>query len=131
LEPIVSELAADWVRYTSTTWILWTEKSTLTCSEMIRPKLDRGDHFMVVAADISADAAGTLPKWVWDWMNRRRDPSTGWVALPEPVLPTPSSGLPLALHPGGSTVKGLDDLTNLFAVNLLKDDSADDNKSGR
>jgi hypothetical protein len=85
LEPMIGELARDWVRYGPSGWVLWTDKSITTCVEMLRGKLLPTDLLLVLALSIGPNEPpnGIMHKWVWDWFNRYRDPATGWVYVPE------------------------------------------------
>ncbi len=90
LEPVMGQLAEDWARYNFNAWVLWTDKSPLTCMEMIKAKLSGADQLLVLKLDLSATPMGSLPAWLWEWFNRPRDPVSGYVQL----TPATHSGLP-------------------------------------
>jgi hypothetical protein len=90
IDPIASQVSTDWIRYTPSTWICWTDKNLVTISDMFRTKLDTVDHIMVHAMDRSELPCGIMPMWIWDWVNLERDAVTG----------KPISASPLALAHG-------------------------------
>jgi hypothetical protein len=44
---------------------------------MIHSKLLPSDQLLVHVLDKSEIPAGYLPQWIWDWLNRARDPVNG------------------------------------------------------
>ena len=85
----INDLSKDWLNYNNTCWILWTDKATITVSEMIMDSLNPADQIMVLGISDTDTPAGALPSWIWDWINRPRDCYTGQVLTP--LLPAPAA----------------------------------------
>lgn len=79
LEAKLTPLATDWVRYGSANWILWTDKSAITLYEMTRDVLAPDDFCLIHRMDMTSPPNGFLPMWIWQWLNKFRDPNTGYV----------------------------------------------------
>jgi hypothetical protein len=69
LEPVLSTLG-DWVRYSATSWILWTDKPTTELFLRIKPHLDAADQFLIAKIDPD-DSIGWLSPWIWTWMRSK------------------------------------------------------------
>jgi hypothetical protein len=82
LEPVIGVISRDWARYNSNCWILWTDKSNIECMNFIRPHLFATDQLLIHTMDMRDLPVGTLPIWLWDWINRRRDASNGYIHFP-------------------------------------------------
>ncbi len=89
VEMRVSQLSRDWLRYNSLSWILWTNKSTVTISEMVSEDLQPADQLLVMALSTTEPPTGRLPAWAWEWVNRPRDSVTGEIRTP--ALPAPAA----------------------------------------
>lgn len=85
----MNDLGRDWLSYNAFCWVLWTNKSILTVSEMVMSDVGAGDQVLVVALSPSEIPNGRLPEWVWQWFNRPRNPYTGDVQTP--ALPAPNA----------------------------------------
>lgn len=85
----LNDLGRDWLQYASTSWILWTNKSTITVSEMLATHLDPADFLLVLPINPADQPTGRLAEWMWAWLNRPRDNLTGEVLTP--LLPAPSA----------------------------------------
>jgi hypothetical protein len=115
LELPVNSLASDWVRYTPTCWILWTDRPLSVVSQTLKAYLGPSDNIMALSINPHDTPAGHMPQWVWDWYNRYRDPVTGQVNWPPPqpvggLAPPAGSQLPNGLLGGlnpGSPLAGL------------------------
>ena len=101
LEPVINALANDWLRYTTNAWILWTNKHIVTCMEVIRDRLLPQDHLFIHPIDMTEVPGGSLPPWMWDWVNRGRNPISGEVfTTPPPVSPLAKQAIANALIKG-------------------------------
>lgn len=89
LEPAITAVATDWIRYTPNTWVLWSDKPLGVITGQLRSHLLAADHVLAVGLNPYDIPAGFMPQWVWDWFNRARDPQTGQVNWPPPPLPPP------------------------------------------
>lgn len=78
----LSDLGRDWMSYNTLSWILWTNKSILTVTEMLIGDIDEDDQLLVVALNPAEIPNGRLPNWMWDWFNRPRNSQTGDVQTP-------------------------------------------------
>lgn len=89
IENRLNDLGRDWLRYNSLSWILWTNKSTITVSEMLSGHIQPADFLLVLALSTNELPTGRLAEWMWDWINRPRDSLTGEVRTP--MLPAPAA----------------------------------------
>jgi hypothetical protein len=71
LEPIFNALAPDWLRYSFNCWIVWTARPASDFLYSLKPALGPSDSILIAKLDLS-DRTGWQPKWVWDWMDRKR-----------------------------------------------------------
>jgi hypothetical protein len=70
LEPAFYSTGDDWIRYSITSWIIWTDKPVSEIYARIRPFLDPGDQILIVKLDMQ-DSFGTLSPWIWNWINSK------------------------------------------------------------
>jgi hypothetical protein len=89
IEARLNDLGSDWLGYNNTSWILWTNKSTITVSEMLTGHLSPYDHLLVFQIGTTEVPTGRLPPWMWDWINRPRNSHTGEVQTP--AFPAPAA----------------------------------------
>jgi hypothetical protein len=80
LEPAISVIADDWVRFNSNSWILWTDKTIFTCFEIIKGRLLPNDQFLMVKLD-TTERHGWEPQWVWEWFDKPRGSNVAWNSL--------------------------------------------------
>lgn len=85
----LNDLSKDWLNYNTNCWLIWTNKSPITISEMISGHLNPADQILVLGVSNLDLPVGSMPQWVWDWINRPRDPHSGDVLTP--ALPAPSA----------------------------------------
>jgi hypothetical protein len=100
LETTISFMCPDWMRYASNAWVLWTDRSLQNITVMLKPLLEEADQILALSINPHDIPAGYMPQWAWDWFNRYRDPHTGAVNWPPPVLPPLLSPPPLPPAPG-------------------------------
>lgn len=89
LESRLTDLGRDWLRYNTFCWMLWTNKSSITISEMISMHLDPQDQLLVIGVSPLDLPTGRLPQWAWEWINRPRNVQTGDILTP--ALPAPAA----------------------------------------
>lgn len=89
VERRLTDLGRDWMSYNSLSWILWTNKSILTVSEMLMGEIRDEDQLLVIALNPAEVPNGRLPNWIWDWFNRPRNLTTGDIQTP--ALPAPDA----------------------------------------
>ena len=65
LEPAFYATGDDWIRYSATSWIIWTEKPTHVLLLMLRTYLDPNDQVLIVPIH-AGNAAGFLAPWIWE-----------------------------------------------------------------
>jgi hypothetical protein len=82
LEPAFYAMGDDWIRYSITSWIVWTDKPAATIFVMLRPYLDAGDQVLIAPIDVK-EAFGSLSPWIWNWINSKS---------PQPIV---THGLPV------------------------------------
>jgi hypothetical protein len=70
LEPVFYSTGDDWIRYSATNWLIWTDKSTAALFVTLRPHLDKMDQVLIVPIDID-EPFGSLSPWVWNWINSK------------------------------------------------------------
>lgn len=74
-------VAPDWLRYSNTTWLIWTDLPMETLVERMKPAFIEGDQYLFAGIDTTHGMQGMFTQFVWDWINRPRD--GGWVP-PQP-----------------------------------------------
>jgi hypothetical protein len=72
LEPVFNAMGDDWIRYSNTNWIMWTEKNAATLYRTLESHLDTFDNVFIAPFDATG-AFGRLQPWMWDWMRLRQD----------------------------------------------------------
>jgi hypothetical protein len=113
LDPAASSVAEDWIRYTSGTWILWSSRNLPEITNAFRAYLPEEAHILGLTIAMHDIPSGYWPQWVWDWLNRFRDPATGYVNFPPaamappPTLPPPRNLFPPKPTALGSILAGL------------------------
>lgn len=78
LEPVIESIARDWVRYTPSNWIIWTDKTLPLCSHALKAALSQLDQFMIFEL-ATGQKDGFHYTFVWNWLNTPRNPFTGFV----------------------------------------------------
>ena|SRR5690242_7381764 len=87
LEPAFNALGGDWIRYSATNWIIWTDKPSNQIFYMIRAFLDNDDQVLIAPINVH-ELFGSLQPWIWNWMNSK---------LSSPAINTnPANALALA-----------------------------------
>lgn len=92
LEPVMTRVATDWIRYSSTNWILWTDRPVNDIFWQIRFALDPYDQVLVARMDLS-DSYGFLSPWIWSWINSKRPGTTTTLASTGSALANPLAPL--------------------------------------
>jgi hypothetical protein len=82
LEPIFSEMG-DWIRYSSTGWMLWTDLSLPEINLRLIQSVDVEDSYMISGVDQNQISA-YVPTWVWEWI-RSKMPSSSFTVGETPV----------------------------------------------
>ena len=82
LEPLFNVIAPDWLRYSFNCWIVWTARPASDFLYALKPRIGASDSILIVKLDPS-DRTGWQPKWIWDWMDRKRQLGPP----PPPALP--------------------------------------------
>ena len=77
LEPTITRVSSDWIRYSVTNWILWTDKRADEIYWALALNLDPQDQVLVAAIDHN-QMFGFLSPWMWTWMQSKL-PETGVV----------------------------------------------------
>lgn len=93
LEPTINAISRDWVRYTPTNWIIWTDNSIGLCSHALQAALSQLDQFLILEL-ATAEKDGFHYQWVWNWLNSPRNPITGHVPGRSNVFADPPATLP-------------------------------------
>jgi hypothetical protein len=69
LEPVFSNLG-DWIRYSNTGWILWTDIPVTNVRAALDEYIDENDFVLVVGVEKN-QISGGLPLWIWEWLNSK------------------------------------------------------------
>lgn len=71
LEPVFSAMSgSDWLRYSATNWIMWTDKTQAEIYNFVIPRIDVGDFVLISPMNVT-EMFGRLPPWVWEWINTK------------------------------------------------------------
>lgn len=71
LEPIFNGSDDDWIRYSATSWIVWTQRSANDWYLVVQPHIGPQEQVLVVGLDMN-ERSGWLTKSIWDWIDIRR-----------------------------------------------------------
>jgi hypothetical protein len=63
LEPAFHSLGDDWIRYSATNWIVWTDKQAFEIFLIVRPFLDDQDQVLITPMNVH-EAFGMLAPWI-------------------------------------------------------------------
>lgn len=72
LEPAMT-IIGDWIRYSTLSWIVWTEKSPADIYQLIQRSMDINDQFLIAKIE-PTDLIGNVSPWIWTWMNSKLPP---------------------------------------------------------
>ena len=74
LEPVFNAAGDDWVRYSNSNWIVWTERSAADWYMIVRPFISTTEQVLIVGLDMN-ERNGWLTMAIWDWIDLRRGKS--------------------------------------------------------
>jgi len=96
IDSVISSLGGDWVRYSLTNWVLWTDQSADQVFQRLKPYLYGTEQVLVVGVDMN-DRSGWLIPALWQWMDLKpREPSKTLANLLAAYIQPPPS---YALNP--------------------------------
>ena len=73
LEATFGKMSDDWLRYTGTCWITWTQYDATAWFHALQPHLKPGEYLLILELKPNQGALqGMLPQWVWGWLNKPR-----------------------------------------------------------
>src|SRR6185437_16433127 len=70
LEATFTAIGDDWIRYSSTNWILWTSKPLQHVSVLLQPHLAPSDQMLI--AELGDGYFGIVSPWIWEWIRSKR-----------------------------------------------------------
>ena len=59
--------SSSWSHYLDSTWLIYTNESSIQLSDRLRAHLDDNDRLMVIR--VTSDYSGWLPEGAWEWMR--------------------------------------------------------------
>lgn len=62
----------DWVRFSESNWLIWTDKHANQLYQLIGPHLFQTEQIFIVAID-ERDRAGMLTQWIWNWLDAKKE----------------------------------------------------------
>jgi hypothetical protein len=65
------DLARDWFRFNSTSWVICTNKDADTWYSRLKEFVQPGGKLFICKLDIS-DRQGWMPRTFWDWLRQRQ-----------------------------------------------------------
>ena len=96
LEPVFLAMGDDWIRYSLTSWIMWTEKPAAEIYIKLRSHIDSNDQVLITKLDLT-DSCGSVSLWIWTWINNKgalpiiavgkpvEDAMQKYLSLPKPI----------------------------------------------
>jgi len=76
VQNMITRDAADWVRYATNCWIVWTAEAPKDWGDKFNAEVSRiqNSSFLIVSVDLgpTSDGWASLPQWAWDWLKRPR-----------------------------------------------------------
>lgn len=73
VEAFLNKNAADWYRYGTQNYVVWTDIALADLADAIR-KLPNMANSYVFASEMSEERDGMMPKEFWEWLNKLRMP---------------------------------------------------------
>ena len=75
----MAQISTDWIRYSTTNWILWTDKTTGEVIAVINNHIDASDYVLAVDLDMNT-RFGRLSPWIWEWIDSKgqTDPTVSY-----------------------------------------------------
>lgn len=70
LEPHFNGLG-DWVRYSQTGWLLWTDKSARDLLHVLSEVIDPPDMLVISLMPQDGGFAAVLQPWMWNWIKTK------------------------------------------------------------
>jgi hypothetical protein len=61
----------EWIRYSFSNWIVWTEKPASEISRAVRGGLGSDDQVIVAELNLN-ERDGWAAKWIWEWLDSRK-----------------------------------------------------------
>lgn len=89
LTQAIGLIATDYLYYSPVHWILWSDKSTITLSEVIKASLPPGGMVLIVEINMQTRPTGYMPQAIWDWINKPRFDNVDLLKLLD--LPPPAT----------------------------------------
>jgi hypothetical protein len=83
LEKVFSK-AADWARYASNCWIIYTALDADTWRDRVHAISEFENGYVFVIEMDPTLSTGYLPQWMWDWLSKDRSASSESVNLLAP-----------------------------------------------
>lgn len=90
---IIPMIASDWIFYSGSTWVLWTEHEAAFINGALRAKLGEKAMFLLLEIDLTKPVFGFMPGPIWDWLNTPRIP-TNRLLHPPRANPNQQSSTP-------------------------------------
>jgi len=73
LEPVMTALADDWIRYSTNGWVLWTTRTAPQIYSALIQHIDLADCLLIIPLDVDT-SIGRMPPWVWEWFKSKGVP---------------------------------------------------------
>ena len=70
LEGAMTQASIDWVRYSRSNWLLWTDRTPAGVIAVISTHIDTNDQVLAVELDINT-RFGRLTPWIWQWIDSK------------------------------------------------------------
>jgi hypothetical protein len=88
IDPVFDATGDDWVRYSYSSWLIWTEKSADHLFSLLQPFLYPAEQALVVGVDMTF-RSGRMHPAIWEWMDLklRGQGKSLWELLPPPAPP--------------------------------------------
>jgi hypothetical protein len=89
IDNVMRTFGDDWVRYSATNWIVWTDKSADEIFQRIKPYIFGQEQVLVAAIDMN-DRSGWLTPVLWQWMDAKpREPNKTLASILNALYPPP------------------------------------------
>jgi hypothetical protein len=84
IESILNKIADDWLRYSAESWIVWSARPASDFFYAVKTQMGENDMVLIAGLNMT-DRNGWQPKWVWEWMDLKRE-----LGPPPPPAPPPA-----------------------------------------
>ncbi len=85
LEPLMTTLGDDWIRYAPNCWILYTKQPISNVYNALVSQINQFDNLLILEVVQGQQIYGWHQQWVWDWLYKPRNMPVPHMTTAHPV----------------------------------------------